>query len=247
MEDLDRLVIAPSAEYLSVFEFIKKYITKRAHKLLDYDRHRNAVKNLKDKKDKTAGDEKKLSQMEYALDAATREYNNYNNLLKNELPIFIELRVEFINPIFQTFFSVQSKVFSILYSEFRRYCDGNLDMTCSATNGYALKADQAVDLLAALTLPRRKVKSDSEPFPSSATDSKVGSMASSHPSPTDVSPTSSLGGKSNPVSVGVAAAAAAAVKPPVVPPTLPKGKKYVIALYDFDAQAEGDLIFRKNR
>ena len=75
--DIERQVVAPAAEYLSFFEQVKKYLTKREHKLVDYDRYREAVKKLKEKKDRSSSDEKKLGQLETQFDAASREYNNY--------------------------------------------------------------------------------------------------------------------------------------------------------------------------
>jgi amphiphysin len=40
LQDIERLVIAPAGEYLTLFEQVKKYMVKRSHKLLDYDRHK---------------------------------------------------------------------------------------------------------------------------------------------------------------------------------------------------------------
>jgi amphiphysin len=77
LQDIERLVIVPALEYLSLFDQVKKYLTKREHKLVDYDRFREAVKKLKDKKDRSSSEEKKLGQLEFQFDAATREYNNY--------------------------------------------------------------------------------------------------------------------------------------------------------------------------
>ena len=77
IQDIERQVVVPASEYLLLFDQVKKYLTKREHKLVDYDRFRDAVKKLKDKKDRTSTDEKKLSQVESQFDAATREYNNY--------------------------------------------------------------------------------------------------------------------------------------------------------------------------
>ena len=46
------------------------------------------------------------------------------------------------------------------------------------------------------------------------------------------------------VSNGVGASSVAGKKPPPPPPLKPKPKHYVVALYDFEAQADGDLSFR---
>ena len=86
LQDIERQVVLPALEYLQLFDQVKKYLTKREHKLVDYDRYREAVKKLKERKDRSSSDEKKLSQLEAQFDAATREYNNY----VLDLPLIVE-------------------------------------------------------------------------------------------------------------------------------------------------------------
>lgn len=83
LQDIERQVVVPASEYLLLFDQVKKFLTKREHKLVDYDRFREAVKKLRDKKDRTSSEEKKLGQLEVQFDAATREYNNYVCILNS--------------------------------------------------------------------------------------------------------------------------------------------------------------------
>ena len=266
LQDIERLVIAPAGEYLTLFEQVKKYVTKRAHKLLDYDRHREAVKKLKEKKDRTASDEKKLSQAEGLLDDATREYNNYNNLLKRELAIFVDLRIEFIDPCFATFYYCQVKVYQILHAEYKRLVSqGNFDMSCSAMNGFITKKDDIENLLLELTIPRKRgsktdsVASDQNTLgAASSTDggqtspNSTSGQANLTSGASTVSPSGSSMKSTSPASVNpVPSVAAASAMGGVALPSLAKAspspaKQYVVALYDFEAQADGDLSFKRD-
>jgi amphiphysin len=44
----------------NLMKAIRKTIQKREHKLVDYDRHRLALKKLQDKKDRSLSDEKQI-------------------------------------------------------------------------------------------------------------------------------------------------------------------------------------------
>ena len=50
---LERLVVAPTIDLIALLDTIKRYFTKRSHKLLDYDRHGETVKSLRDKPNRT--------------------------------------------------------------------------------------------------------------------------------------------------------------------------------------------------
>ena len=47
-------------------------------------------------------------QVEQDFDLASGEYEHYNNLLKTELPQFIALATRFIDPLFHSFYYMQS-------------------------------------------------------------------------------------------------------------------------------------------
>jgi amphiphysin len=127
LEKIERLVVAPTGniclicigDYLTILTEINKCLVKRAHKLLDYDRHRASVEKLKAKPSKTLQDEKTLGQYENNFDNATREFNNINNLLKQDLPIVIATRIEFIDPCLLTYYEYQMKVYHTLYGYFK--------------------------------------------------------------------------------------------------------------------------------
>ncbi|RQM07396.1 hypothetical protein DH86_00003114, partial [Scytalidium sp. 3C] len=64
LEMIETRVIKPADELLEVIKVIRKTATKRAHKQLDYDRHRATLKKLQDKKEKSLKDEKAMYKAE---------------------------------------------------------------------------------------------------------------------------------------------------------------------------------------
>ncbi len=107
LQQLERLVVAPTTDLVHLLDHIKRILTKRSHKLLDYDRHGEALKSLKEKQSRTAADEKKMAQLEIVFDQASREYFAINNQIKDDLRVFLGLRTEFIDPILLTFYTYQ--------------------------------------------------------------------------------------------------------------------------------------------
>lgn len=74
LEMIEQRVIAPADQLLEVVKVIRKVLLKRAHKQLDYDRHRVALKKLQDKKEKTLKDEKAVFKAENDVEQATQDF-----------------------------------------------------------------------------------------------------------------------------------------------------------------------------
>jgi len=53
-------VVLPSKDFIDIIKMIKKTITKREHKKVDFDRFTASVKKLRGKNDKSLSDEKAL-------------------------------------------------------------------------------------------------------------------------------------------------------------------------------------------
>lgn len=75
--------------------------------LVDYDRHNNSLQKLRDKKEKSLSDEKNLFKVEQDFEAASAEYEHWNNACKQELPIFLQLATKFVEPMFHSFYYMQ--------------------------------------------------------------------------------------------------------------------------------------------
>jgi amphiphysin len=92
---------------------------------VDYDRHSNSLAKLRDKKEKSLNDEKNLfkvsrsaspllrrhhisSQLEQDFDLASREFDAINTAMKTDLPRFMTLATSYIDPLFHSFYYMQS-------------------------------------------------------------------------------------------------------------------------------------------
>jgi len=125
---IDTRIIAPIKEFNEVIKHAKKAITKRDHKLIDYDRHNNAYTKLRDKKEKSLKDEQNIFKAEQEYEAALQDYEHYNNLLKTEIPRFLQLTRAFISPLFHSFFYMQLNILYTTYGKLQQFSEGRFDL-----------------------------------------------------------------------------------------------------------------------
>lgn len=120
-------VINPVARFNSYYIEINEAIKKRNHKQLDYDALRTKVRKLLENAPEspavvtTASIEEqrayatKLADHQKQLETAEHVYEDINNLLKEELPRLINLRIPFFDPSFEAFVKLQLLFFSENY------------------------------------------------------------------------------------------------------------------------------------
>ncbi|OJJ36469.1 hypothetical protein ASPWEDRAFT_38043 [Aspergillus wentii DTO 134E9] len=240
-------IISPADQLLEVIKVIRKVGVKRDHKQLDYDRHRASLKKLQDKKDKSIKDEKALYKAENDVEQSTQEFNYYNDLLKDELPKLFALEAEFIRPLFQSFYYMQLNVFYTLHEKMQGINIGYFDLTLDVEEAYEKKRGDVKEQAEALTIVHfkstagRRPGSKFNPKDKMAQENKTGGrqndpdVVENPPPPYTAAASSSL--------------AAAAKGKPAPPPPKPKPARFnqavetVTALYDYEAQAHGDLSF----
>ncbi|OZJ06185.1 hypothetical protein BZG36_01003 [Bifiguratus adelaidae] len=263
VEQIDRRVVQPTEEFQQILKGVEKLITKHHHKLVDYDRHRNALEKLQNKKDRSISDEKSMYKTEGLLATATEEYEYYNNLLKHDLPYLFHYKSQFIEPIFETFYFMQSRIFSLLLQRMDALVQSGFFKTMDRPTVEAFEQireeTQVKETLEDLELLKSKgylrpsaaagySRTGATPSPpASPTVSTSGvkhtAYAPSHASST--SPTDSL----PPYTPGSGKSSVSRAPPPVAHKPTPLSQPaatYCVALYDYDAQAEGDLSFRKD-
>ncbi|KAF8973843.1 hypothetical protein BDZ97DRAFT_397918 [Flammula alnicola] len=290
VELIDTRIAGPAKELRDVMKLIRKTITKRDHKLTDYDRFNNSLTKLRDKKEKSLGDEKNLFKLEQDFEIATNEYEYINNALKQDFPRFMMLATQFIDPLFDSLFYMQLNIYYLLLEKMNSFADeSKYDISnqpgAQIAQDYEDKRTDAWSLIENLGVVKRIISvsrlvqqaraQNPQTGPgrqsSVATASSAASgsgLKAAAPSSRSVSAASSyrktappppsgatLAAPPPPYSPSVssgstASAAAAAAKraPPPPPPLKPKPKpapqvKYVVALYDFAAQTDGDLSF----
>src|SRR5271156_5733211 len=262
LEMIEQRVIAPADQLLEVIKVIRKAAVKRQHKQLDYDRRRATLKKLQDKKEKTLKDEKALFKAENDVEQATQEFEYYNDLLKDELPKLFALEAEFIRPLFQSFYYMQLNIFYTLHDKMQGINIGYFDLTLDVEAAFEKKRGDVRERAEALAIVHFKGTGG---LKKTGLQSKYGSLpgskdklsleerrnrrttngeSSENPQP----PYSATTSVSAPSSPALGAAAAGKAKPP---PPKPKPSRFsgvpaaetVTALYDYEAQAEGDLSF----
>ncbi|KAI4133204.1 MAG: hypothetical protein LQ347_002254 [Umbilicaria vellea] len=270
LEMIQSRVIGPADELLNVIKVVRKSTVKRQHKQLDYDRRRATLKKLQDKTDKSLKDEKALYKAESDVEQATQEFDYFNDLLKEELPKLFALEREFIRPLFQSFYYMQLNVFYTLHEKMQSIDIGYFDLTLDIESAFEAKRGDIKERAEALSITHFKSTGGKKPIGSrfgpgsklaiEGNSSYPPSRRSTHdfrespPPPYQAALTgtgvgSSLIGRAN--STGSSWGAAAKAKGAAPPPPKPKPSRLsavpvadtATALYDYEAQAEGDLSF----
>lgn len=94
---------------------IEKTIMKREHKLVDYDRHRVSYTKFSAIPEPSPSEERNMFKLQAQFDNAAHDYEYFNNMLKNDLAIFLDLSSEFIQPIVDRFFDLQYRIIGGFY------------------------------------------------------------------------------------------------------------------------------------
>jgi amphiphysin len=282
LEMIETRVIQPADELLEIIKVIRKTVTKRQHKQLDYDRHRTSLKKLQDKKEKSSKDEKAMYKAEAEVEQATQEFNYFNDLLKDELPKLFALEREFIRPLFQSFYYMQLNVFYTLHERMQGCDIGYFDLTLGIEEAFEAKRGDIKEQTESLSIVKFKTTGAKRPpkygpgssrlaleGPTSrlAIEDRKSSIASSsttdtrrrttdfteNPPPPYSSSLTITDGESSMARAnstggnwGAAAKAKGAPPPPKPKPARLSGAppaETATALYDYEAQAEGDLSF----
>jgi len=110
------------------------------------------LKKLQDKKEKTLKDEKALYAAENALEAATQDYNYFNDMMKEELPKLFTLEAEFIRPLFQNFYYMQLNIFYTLNEKMRTMEIDYFDFTVDIEEQYEAKRGDVKERAEALSI-----------------------------------------------------------------------------------------------
>lgn len=132
---MDRDVVRPLLELSEIQKTIAKTMLKRDHKLIDFDRHRIALQKLQNKTERSFSEEKQIFKIQSQLDTATQDYNYLNDMLKSELPRFFELKSSFIQPVFENLFNMQSRIYGMIYARCFELLNQNLEAFITNTMG----------------------------------------------------------------------------------------------------------------
>ncbi|KAI8347350.1 hypothetical protein BD560DRAFT_338482 [Blakeslea trispora] len=277
LDVVDRDIVRPLLELSEIVKTINKTMVKRNHKLIDYDRHRIALQKLNTKQERSFSEEKQIFKVQAQLDTATQDYNYLNDMLKRELPYFFQLKLSFLQPVFEHLFNMQARIYGMIYARCYELLNHNLETfqthTMGIEEGFQWRKSQRdaraeyenLDLLKSggkawlaasggansskLTLQERRAIKDAEELPAIAYGSHSGSNVDPYSSPSSppLAPPPAYG---QPVGTTTLATPMQYAKPSWQPPAAVKNnnqvQKFAVALYDYTAQAEGDLSFKKD-
>jgi len=107
LELIESRIVGPAKELQAILKLIRKNITKRDHKLTDFDRYNKSLTKLRDKKEKSLSDEKNLFKLEQDFEVASNDYETINTAMKTEMPRFFAQATQFIDPLFHSFYYMQ--------------------------------------------------------------------------------------------------------------------------------------------
>ncbi|KAI0252672.1 hypothetical protein BJV78DRAFT_1200291 [Lactifluus subvellereus] len=121
---IESRVVGPMKEIQGIMKSIRKMITKRDHKLVDFDRFNNSLTKLRDKKEKSLSDEKNLYKLEQDFEIASNEFENINAAMKQDLPRFMTLATRFIDPLFHSYYYMQLNIFYMILDKISQFSEG---------------------------------------------------------------------------------------------------------------------------
>ncbi|KAG5646869.1 hypothetical protein DXG03_001945 [Asterophora parasitica] len=160
LELIESRIVGPLKELQTTLKLIRKTITKRDHKLVDYDRFNNSLTKLRDKKEKSLSDEKNLFKLEQDFEQATNEYEYINTALKQDLPRFMQLSSQFIDPLFNSFFYMQLNIYYLILEKMNAFADdAKYDITnvpgAQIQQDYETKRTDAWEVIESLNIIKR--------------------------------------------------------------------------------------------
>lgn len=92
-----------------------------------------------------------VNQAQSAFESASRDFDSVNDLLKAQLPVYIDLRVPFIDPILESLLLFQLKFFTNLLQS-SQPMDQFTDSSLSIINGYNKRFPEVQEVLDHLTI-----------------------------------------------------------------------------------------------
>lgn len=125
LDDLDAFVVRPADRFQMITRTIDKTITKREHKLIDFDRHRVAYMKYSAISEPSPSEEKNMFKLQTQFDNAAADYDYFNNILKDDLIRFLDLSQDFIEPVFRQFYNIQTRVIGGFYGRLHEVIQHN--------------------------------------------------------------------------------------------------------------------------
>ncbi|KAG0003672.1 hypothetical protein BGZ79_000294 [Entomortierella chlamydospora] len=192
LPEIDKLefqVVQPLTDMQTNMKLIRKTITKRDHKLIDYDRYRISLQKLRDKKEKTLSDERQIYKLESQLEVATSDYEGLNSLLKEELPGFFYYKTHLMEPIFHIFYYLQLRIYRIMLDRMGPISgSGYFDLSMDVQQGYEARKQDTLATVESVEHITKRSAAASYTSKYSRQATQAGGSASPDPSALSASP-----------------------------------------------------------
>ena len=268
LELIESRIVRPADELMEVIKNARKWTTKRNHKQMYLDADTTKLKKLQEKKEKTSADESKIWKLENQVENDKEIYDEFNNTVKDDLEDLFKLEKSFIQPLFQSFYYMQLNVFYTLHEKMQGIDIGYFDLTQDIEEAFESKRGEVQGQVEAIPIVKYKTTGQRRPLSKyqsrlaienkrSGSTSSGGSIVPSNrrlthdsydnPPPPYESTNGDIGRASSTGSNWTSAAKGKVAPPPPKPkPGRLSGNpqaETVTALYDYEAQADGDLSF----
>ncbi|PVU92801.1 hypothetical protein BB561_003611 [Smittium simulii] len=148
LDSFDTNIISPLMEISGLIKNMNSVIDKRNHKLIDYDRHRSTYEKYETKGFQPGGrslpDEQAFQKYTALFEDASRNYNFYNNMVKNDLRVLTTHRDDLTKIITERIARIQREVYSSLCDSLlnaiqqSNYIDINLDISYESAELWGL-------------------------------------------------------------------------------------------------------------
>lgn len=157
LELIEKRIVDPAQQLLKVIQAIRKMATKREHKQVDLDRHKRNYKKYEEKKERTPKDEERMYAADAELQVSQQEYDYYNDMLKTELPILFQMQLDFIQPLFVSFYYMQLNIFYTLYTRMDEMKIPYFDLNSDIVEAYTAKKGNIEEQTDAIGITHFKV------------------------------------------------------------------------------------------
>lgn len=157
---VEEKVVKPCQELLKIITYIRKMATKRNHKKLDLDRHLNTYTKYEKKSEKPDAKpkvEEKMYKAQVDMETAQQEYDYYNDMLKEQLPILFSLEAQFVQPLFVSFYYMQLNIFYTLYNKFQDMKIPYFDLNSDIIEAFIAKRGNIEEQTDSLTITHFKI------------------------------------------------------------------------------------------
>lgn len=185
-----------------------------------------------------------MFRLEHDVETSASDYEYHNNLLKEQLPAFLEMCNRAVTPLFYSLYYMQCvlanrlNIYYLSMEKLRAYAQDKFDLSNNVLSSYEhVFASRVADVT-----ERMNDLSIRKPLPPSV---RVLQMARSGQPLTTFTPNSKADEAALPPAAAPAAAAPEGAATSAAPPAYePPKADVVVALYDYTAQTAGDLSFR---